>query len=463
VLRPAVLLAVVLVSASGAQAAQRFDVLVDQPYPGGRDAAFGLVVPDAGPTTSRERALRSMLAGEVVNSLRGEPPSGESGLAIGATGAEGRIYLELPQGGRRANDRRYPIVVAAPGYRGLLTSERTRIPGLVSIADVAPTALGEDGALGWTAHDDPVAYLRELDERIDENGTARLPASLLAAAIVVAIALVRPRAAVSALATGALANLVLGVLGVSAPWATIPAIGLGTLAGLAVAPSGALLIGTVGAYGLAMAVDATWVALSPLGPTQNARFYGISNLLETMLLPVALAGGLLLGRRFGPPGLVAAGAIALVTVAGSRLGADGGGALVLLAGFGVLLGALLPTRRALAALGALVVVTAAALVLGPATHLGGADLPGDFWDRVTLSWARATDGWAVGVVTAAALVTLAVLVVRGPRTALPLAMATAIGVSMVVNDSPQDVALGGLVGWLAVARFDDTGPVPWGR
>ena len=34
------------------------------------------------------------------------------------------------------------------------------------------------------------------------------------------------------------------------------------------------------AYLVAMGVDDRWVALSPLGPSQNARFYGISNLLE---------------------------------------------------------------------------------------------------------------------------------------------------------------------------------------
>ena len=459
-LRAALAVAAALAVTPAAHASQRFDVLVDQPYPGGGEAAFGLLVPDAGPTTSHARALRSLLAGEVVNSLRGEAPTGESGVAIGSHDRPGRIYVELPQGGTQANDRRYGVVVAAPGFRGLLTSDRTRIPGLVSVADVAPTALGEDGSLGWTAHDDPVAYLRALDDRIRDNGTARLPASLLAGAIVVVLALVRPRAAVSALATGALANLVLGVLGISSPWLTIPAIGLGTLAGVLVAPTGLLLTGTVAAYGLAMAIDASWVALSPLGPTQNARFYGISNLLETMLLPVALAGGVLLARRLGVLGFAVAGTVALVTVAGSRFGADAGGAVVLLAGFGTLLVASLRRRAAIAAIAALVLVTVAALVVGPATHLAGADLPADLWDRVTLSWRRATDGWAVGLVTLAALVALAVLVARGPRRPLPLAMAVAIAVSMVVNDSPQDVALGGLVGWLAVARWDEVSGLP---
>ncbi len=41
--------------------------------------------------------------------------------------------------GEHANDRRYPIAIAGPGYDGLLVSDRTRVPGLVSIYDIKPT------------------------------------------------------------------------------------------------------------------------------------------------------------------------------------------------------------------------------------------------------------------------------------------------------------------------------------
>jgi hypothetical protein len=414
--------------------------------------AVGLLVPDAGPRTSERRATESLLRGEVVNSLRGRLPEGARLIRVCAASP---WRVGIPRGGDQANDRRYAIWLR--GSAGLLSSESTRIPGLVAVGDVAR------GRVHVDEREDAISYLRGLDRRIRDNGTARLPASVLAAAIVVLLALVRPRAAVSALATGALTNLALGVLGVSEPWLTIPLIALGTAAGLLVRTTWQLLTGTVGLYGLAMLVDASWVALSPLGPTQNARFYGISNLLETMLLPIALAAGALLWRRHGLVGLGAAAALALVVVAGSRFGADAGGAVVLLAGFAVLLVALVPARTALLAAGALALVTAVALVLGPSTHLGAADLPGDLWDRVRLSWERATDGWAVGLVTLAAVVTLVALVVRWPRRPLPLAMAAAIAVSMIVNDSPQDVALGGLVGWLALARWDDLAPVPWRR
>jgi hypothetical protein len=419
-------------------------------------AAIGLLVPGAGPETSRAIAVASLERGAVENSLRGGFPDGPRLLRVEhaeqVPNEPGVVVVALPEGGRQPNDRRYPI--ALTGAHGLLGSEATRLDGLVAVADVA------HGDLRVRAAEDPVAELERLDRRIRDNGTGRLPAGLLAAAVVVALALVRPRAAVPALAGGALANLVLGVVGVSSPIVAVPAIALGTLAGGALPASGLLLSGTVAAYGLAMLLDPGFVALSPLGPTQNARFHGISNLLETMLLPLALAGAVLLRRSLGLAGFALAAGVALVTVAGARFGADAGGAGVLLVGFAVLLAFLVRRRLALATAAALAVLTALALVLGPATHLRGASFPGDLAARVELSWERATAGAAVGVATLAALVLLAVLVARSPRRPLPLSLAAAIAASMVLNDSPQDVALGGLVGFVALARWDDAQRVP---
>ena len=52
------------------------------------------------------------------------------------------IVLQLPpRGPPTANDRLYRIAVIGQGFHGLLISPTTRIPGLVSIVDVAPTAL----------------------------------------------------------------------------------------------------------------------------------------------------------------------------------------------------------------------------------------------------------------------------------------------------------------------------------
>jgi hypothetical protein len=228
-----------------------------------------------------------------------------------------------------------------------------------------------------------------------------------------------------------------------------------------------------------MGVDDRWVALSPLGPSQNARFYGLSNLLETMVVVPALAGAALLARRLGgwrgATAFAAVALVSLVAVAGSRFGADGGGAVVLAAGYGVL-GALLAGggRRAaglaLAGGAAVVLLLALDAAIGPATHVGETvrggpgELAGDLADRVSLSWERATTGAATGVAVVAGIAALAVLAVRlrrhsGRAAALPLAFAAAIAVSLVVNDSPVDVILWGLAGLLALdawARNADT-------
>ncbi len=437
-------------------------------------AAVGLLVPGAGPETSATLARAAVEHAEARNSLHGGFPEGPRRIRVEVTTAvpDGpAIVLGLPRGGRQANDRRYPIAVMAPGYRGLLTSPSTRIAGLVSAVDVAPTAFGEEGALSSTPAAAPVAELHDLDARIRDNGTARQPASIAAAVLVGLLGLLGVRAAVVGVAAALLTNLAVGAVGISEPWVTVPLIAAAVLAGLLArrlrpAAIGFLLAATVAAYLVAMGLDDRWVALSPLGPSQNARFYGLSNLLETMLLVPALAAAALLGRRYGPFAFAAVAVGSLVAVAGSRFGADGGGAIVLAAGFAVLAALLAGGRRravALAFAGAAAVVLLLALdaLLGPATHVGEtvrggpAELVEDLADRVSLSWRRATARVHDAVFVTAGVALLALLAARLrtlPRdaAALPLAFAAAIAVSLVVNDSPVDVTLWGLAGLLAV-------------
>ena len=435
-------------------------------------AAVGLVVPDAGPTTSEARARASLVRGKVVNSLHGKLPSGprliEYAIADGIPVQLRRgIVVAIPKGGEQPNDRRYPVALVGSG-RGLLTSTSTRIPGLISIADVA-----HPERLGIQPDDDPAGYVQDLDQRIRDNGRSRIIAAILATIVIAALAFAFPGAAVVAFATVAAVNLLLGIAGVSEPWLAVTLLVLAAAAAapLAFALRSALavalaLAGVIAAYLVAMGADATWVALSPLGPSQNGRFYGVSNLLETMLLVPALAAAALLFRRYGWLGFVAVAGLAVVTVASSRFGADGGGALVLAAGYAVLGVAYAGRgRRALVVAGgaaaAVVAIVAVDALLGPATHLGEAvrggpgEVAGDVADRLALSWRRATENVVVGVVVAGSIVTLAALVARGRRRALPLAFAAAIAVSLLVNDSPREVALGGLVGYLALARYDD--------
>jgi hypothetical protein len=447
------------------------------------EAAIGLVVPDAGPETSEQRARTALLHGEVRNSLRSDLPEGHALIEVSSIrdirGGPPMIVVGLPQGGEQPNNRRYPVAVFGNGFRGLLVSDSTRIPGLVSIADIAPTALGSDDGLTWQAEGDASERLLDLDRRISENNDSRLPATLIAAGLILALAFIWPRAALLGFAAGLAANLALGVAGVSEPWVVLVVIGVAVAGGAPLLATvlrsgvavGAALVAVLGAYLIVLGIDGPSVALSPFGPTQNARFYGISNLLETLFLVPAIAGAALLARRFGAAAFSAVALLAFVLVAGSRFGADGGGAVVLAAGFAVLAVLLANARpRAFALAGAAGLGVVALLVAldaatGGSSHVtralagGPRGLASDLADRVGLSFARLAASPIVAVIVALGVVLLALLVARTLRAdlpladrAAPLAFAAAVAVSLVVNDSPNDVVLGGLVGYLAVER-----------
>jgi hypothetical protein len=468
------------VLAGDARAAQELPVyVVEGPLPS-TEGAYGLLVPGAGPDTSREQALAALVQGEVRNSLRGDLPEEPPLISVDEfAGAPEPPYIlvALPKGGTQPNDRRYPVVVVAPGYRGILLSDSTRIPGLVSIADLAPTALGEDGALGSTADAHPAATLAALEDRIDEHNDSRVPAGLLAGLILIALALLWPKAALLGFGAALLANLALGLAEVSSFWPTLAVIGLAAAAGgplLALVlrsdfAVGLFLAGIVAAYLVALGVDGSAVALSPFGPSQNSRFYGLSNFLETMLLVPALGGAVFLWRRLGWPAFAAIALLSFVAVAGNRFGADGGGAIVLAVAFALLaiLLAGLRGRRLLVAAGTAVAVAAGLLVLdavtGPESHVsraldsGPSGIAADLRDRVELSWDRIAQQAGIAAVVAVCLPVLVLLVVRLVRSdaaierrALPLAYAAALATSLVVNDSPNDVLTAGLVGYVVV-------------
>jgi hypothetical protein len=444
--------------------------------------AVGLLNPGAGPETSRALAMRALVTGEVRNSLREDGFGGGLPLIISVDerplgSVDGNVvYVGLPQGGRQPNDKRYPILVVGPGFAGLLESDSTRIPGLVSIADVAPTARGEDDGLESQSAQDTVSKLRELDDRIDENNGVRLPATILVCALVLGLALFSPAAAVPALAAALLTNLVLGLAGISEFWTVMAIFAVAVLLGGPLLASllrspvalGSLLVAVVAAYLLVLGVDGPSAALSPFGPTQNSRYFGLSNLLETMLLVPALGGAALLFRRFGWIALVGTALLAFATVAGNRFGADGGGAIVLAGGFAVL--AVLLSgggRRALATAVGVSFVLALGLVAldaatGGSSHVtkalddGPVGLAEDLGERVELSWERATRDWYIALSVVLMLAVFAFLVVRTLRrpgslgdSAVALALASAIAVSLVVNDSPTDVLLVGLTSYVA--------------
>jgi hypothetical protein len=391
-------------------------------------AAVGLLVPGAGPTVTRESALAALLRGKLEHGLLGGVADGPPLLELGAAGGP-EILVSLPPPGRSENDARYTIALL--GARGLLTSDSTRIAGLVSVTDVAT------GRLRVVPSDDPVAALETLDDRIDRNDRLRLPLTIALAALLIALALVRPALALRALLVVLAANL----------WLQ-PVLALAAGIAVLVLPLGLACGAILAAYLVAMGIDAETVALSPFGPSQSGRFYGVNNLLETMLLAPALVGAALLG----PAGIGVA-ALAFVTIGGNRFGADGGGIVVLAAAYLVLVLRLRghrPTLRLAAAVAAGAVALALLLLgldaaTGGSSHVTGAvgdgpaALAGDLADRIELSVRRTAASLGATAVVLGSLALLLVVALRARRDAVLDAFLAGLAVSLLVNDTPGDV------------------------
>src|SRR5436190_10569862 len=147
-------------------------------------AAVGLLVPAVGPTVNRREALAALVRGAVKNARMGGVPPGPP--VIGATAPSGfptgerLIIVALPPKGRPVlNDRRYPIAVVGMGYHGLLVSRTTRVPGVVSIADIAPTATVRAGKMLLSKPmPRAAAAATRIEARIDANNQLKLPARI---------------------------------------------------------------------------------------------------------------------------------------------------------------------------------------------------------------------------------------------------------------------------------------------
>ena len=216
------------------------------------------------------------------------------------------------------------------------------------------------------------------------------------------------------------------------------------------------------AYLVSMGLDAETVALSPFGPSQSGRFYGINNLLETMLLAPALLGAALLGRA----GLLVVG-LAFVTIGGNRFGADGGGIVVLAVAYLVLWLRLRGERLTwrLAGLVAAGAIALALVLLGLDAATGGSShvtdavgdgpvaLAGDIADRIELSVRRTAASVGATVVVLGSLAILVAVALRARRSPVLDAFLVGIAVSLVVNDTPGDVLGMGAAIAIALARY----------
>ena len=450
-------------AAAPSASADHVRVVVGRPTGGG---AEGLLIAGRGKTVSREDADRVLA----------KVPQGRCPCPI-------KIYVTLPSE-RVHNVRRFRISIVGGGYAGLLVSDRTKIPGLVSLYDIASTVKALDRGERPPVTSQPDANVErtlvELDRRLSQAHDARGAAAYVVFGLVALFALLAlglgstfwGRAALLAGPVALTAALMLSGLEIARPRSVglglFAVVGLGAPALAAVTRSrlalAAALLAVFAVYAGVLAFSTETSSLSALGPHPDGgvRFYGISNQVETLLLVPGLLGGALVGVGLLP--LVAV--CVLVVVGASGLGADGGGVIVFAASFLLLwlrLRRVALTMRNLALAGAAAIV--AGLVLVGLDAAGGGsshvtrtigDGPGALFGELAHRWRVSLDGY-VATWQATAIITFSLLVLvwialRRPRFATVDAVLVALAVSLLVNDSPRDVLAYGALSCAAL-RF----------
>ena len=446
--------------------------------------AVGLLRPSYGPTTNRRRALAELVRGTEVNARLGGVPAGKPLINTNKAKVYPNcrlcIVVQLPPRGRPiSNDRLYRIAVIGNGFHGLLTSPTTHIPGLVSIVDIAPTDLPghPTTTLNGTPSKDAIGQLSRLDRAIGSNNRLKFAALFILAGVLLALALLGLRAAITAIPAGLLVNLALGMGQVSNEVLLCAALSAGTVLVAFVLSRNcrsesallALYGGVVALYAYVMVTRPEWQAVNPFGPTQNSRFWGIGNQIETLLLAPLLAGAFLARRRFGIVGFAVFGVFGLVVMTDNRLGSDGGGAIALGIALAVLGARLFKLGArgfvgllASAAVAVLWIVSSGLAHPGP-NHLRsafadhGAGLVSSLASRVPLSYVPALHAWQMVVPLLFVLAAAFALSWRFAREQstrdVLLAFGVAIVASLLVNDSAAYELTAGIAVVGALARF----------
>jgi hypothetical protein len=471
----------VLAGAGQARAAP-VSVLVVPPqavWAQGDRGALGLLVPGAGATVTREQALQSLTTGRSVSGLVGRQHR-EPLIAIATRPGPLTIYVALPPAGRHHNVTRYPVAIVGGGFHGILESPSTRLPGLVSIADVAPTAvdLGQGRKTVIDFRPGNAASLRELDLRLTRAHDSRSAATaglavLLVCLTAAAFATRSRRLARTALlaAPGAISvALLLSAAEIRSPLAVGVAVAAGGGAAAFLAASREAFFAPAVALFLAgflvvLAAFPETSALAAIGPHPDGgvRFFGVTNQVETLLLAPVLAAAATSRRWLGAIGL-----LALVALGWSRAGADGGGVLVLLAGLGALvvqdrlrrISVVRVVLAGAAVLGLALLLVAADALLGGSSHVttavggGPSGLADDLGRRLDVTWAGATASWHAALLCLLGLAALVTIAVRTPHHRATTAFLVALAVSLVVNDSPTDELAWGALGATALLAWE---------
>lgn len=351
--------------------------------------------------------------------------------------------------------------LVAPGLRqidlprgdGLLIDPNTRIPGLVSAK--TPTS-----DLRVRPDRRARSEVADLKAKLEEQHRARAHANVALGVLLGALTLLALGSRSAYLARASvLAAPAMVALGLA--WRSSLALFFGALvlALVFAVPGRAFPWICAAVFAGALLVLWKWPvtnALATIGPHPDGgrRFYGITNQVNTLLLPSALVGGLV------------AAPLAMVTIGWSKAGADGGGIVVYAAGYAMLalrrFGRVTWRRVVVAA----ALVIAAALVLvgldaatggsNHVTHGVGTGLPGELAHRWRVSVEGATRSWGAFVLFAIGVVVLVLVARIRPRRPLVDAMLVALATSLVVNDTPQDVTFYGAFGAVALLAYERT-------
>jgi hypothetical protein len=354
-----------------------------------------------------------------------------------------------------------PIVI--PGLAGLVTSTSTRIPGLIAVDD-----LRHRERLGSLPVPDPQARVARLARRFEQlHETRRWAYAMIAtftiAAILIALWLRTGfwcRFCVAIAPTMVAVALLLALGGAARSAVVLPVLGIGTVALAAAVALPRRVIVWLGPAILLLFLVVLWAwpetaGFSSIGPRpeEGGRFYGVNNVVSTVLLAISLFSA----AELGLVSVLPIAALALVTVGWSHAGADGGGLIVFAAAFSFLalrLAGPLTWKRV-----AIATATGVALVLGfigvdeasgghshvtRAFEKGPAGWFGDVGHRLHLS-ADLLNDWGLALIFAISLAALVWLALQRRRWAALDALLLGIAVSLIVNDAPTDIASGGAI------------------
>jgi hypothetical protein len=353
--------------------------------------------------------------------------------------------------------------IEVPTLTGLLTSTSTRIPGLVAADD-----LTHRERLGAVAVSDPAARASALQRRFQQLHETRRWAYVLLAVLTIGaivVALWRrtgfwARFCVAIAPVMVAVALTLSLASAARMEVILPVLAIGSIVLAAAVAAPRRVVVYLGPAVLFLFLVVLWgwpetAGFSSIGPRpeEGGRFYGVNNLVETVLLTISLFSA----AELGLVSVLPIAALALVTVGWSRTGADGGGLIVFAAAFaflGLRLAGPVTVKRLAVTAGACAALVLAFIGIDEASgghsHVtrafegGPSRWFGDIGHRVHLSVDALNNPYGA-LIVGVSLLALVWVAFRRPRSPALDALLLGLTVSLLVNDAPRDVAAAGAI------------------